>query len=120
MPIASKETVDNIVLASYNAQRDSDWATRSPRERAKVLYRWATLIEQNQAYLACLEAIGSSRPMHEVLAWDIPYIIDTARFLLNLLISAVVTLGPLNLIGWGWLFESLTGLLVRLHHGTFL
>lgn len=84
MPIASKETVDNIVLASYNAQRDSDWATRAPRERAKVLYRWATLIEQNQAYLARLEAIGSSRPMHEVLAWDIPYIIDTARFFAEL------------------------------------
>ena len=84
MPIATKETVNLIVEASYAAQRNSDWATRAPRERAKVLYQWATLIEQNQTYLARLEAIGSSRPLHEVLAWDIPYIIDTARFFAEL------------------------------------
>ncbi|MZI94143.1 aldehyde dehydrogenase family protein [Vibrio sp. CAIM 722] len=80
IPIADGPYVDRVVRASYESFRSSDWATRAPRDRAKVLMRWAELVEDNCQYLAQLESLGSSRTYQDVLQWDIPYVADTIRF----------------------------------------
>jgi aldehyde dehydrogenase (NAD+) len=42
--------------------------------------RWADLVEANIGELARLEAAGSTRPIAQATAWDVPYLAETIRF----------------------------------------
>jgi hypothetical protein len=57
LPLADAATVDAAVHDAWRAWRTSDWARRAPRERARVLRRWADLIEADARGLAPLEAV---------------------------------------------------------------
>nr|WP_231997033.1 aldehyde dehydrogenase family protein [Pseudomonas arsenicoxydans] len=59
--------VDEAVNDAWQAFNCSDWSLRPPRERARVMRRWADLIEADAETLAPLEA-GSTRPHKDVLA----------------------------------------------------
>jgi aldehyde dehydrogenase (NAD+) len=80
LPLADAETVDRAVSNAWTRWRASDWARRAPRERARVLRRWADLVEADGAVLAPLEAVGSTRPLREALAWDVPFTAEGLRF----------------------------------------
>ena len=80
LPVADAGVVDRAVDAAWNAFRRSDWARRPPRERARVLRRWAELIEADVETLAPMEAIGSTRPLHEAAAKDVPFTAEGLRF----------------------------------------
>ncbi|MES1163083.1 MAG: aldehyde dehydrogenase family protein, partial [Rhizobacter sp.] len=80
LPLADADTVDRAVSNAHTRWRASDWATRPPRERARVLRRWADLVEADAAVLAPLEAVGSTRPLREALAWDVPFTAEGLRF----------------------------------------
>ncbi len=84
LPIADAALVDEAVENAWQAFRQSDWASRPPRERCRVLRRWADLIEADAATLAPLEAVGSTRPHKDILAWDIPYVAEVLRFFAEL------------------------------------
>ncbi|MEO9338706.1 aldehyde dehydrogenase family protein [Mesorhizobium sp. SB112] len=62
--------VDMAVDTAKSALRTSRWAKIAPRERAKVLMRFAQLIEENTAYLGQLEAMGSSRLISGTITGD--------------------------------------------------
>jgi aldehyde dehydrogenase (NAD+) len=51
-----------------------------PRGRMKLLRRWADLIDADADWLAPLEAVGSTRTLAEVRAWDLPYTAECIRF----------------------------------------
>lgn len=80
LPCASADLVDEVVEGTWRAWKASDWASRPPRERARVMRRWADLVEADGEVLGPLEAVGSTRPLREVLAWDIPYVAEGIRF----------------------------------------
>jgi len=80
LPIASAEVVDRAVMSAQRTFRTTSWASGAPRERARILRRWADLIEANGVELAQLEALGSTRPVKDVIAVDIPYSADCIRF----------------------------------------
>ncbi|MEP7296481.1 MAG: aldehyde dehydrogenase family protein [Burkholderiales bacterium] len=80
LPVADADTVDRAVTNAWTRWRASDWASRPPRERARVLRRWADLVEADAAVLAPLEAIGSTRPLRDALAWDVPFTAEGLRF----------------------------------------
>lgn len=80
LPIASRETVDRAVTSAQRSFQTTEWATGAPRARARVLRRWADLIEANALELGKLEALGSTRPIKDVIAVDIPYSADCIRF----------------------------------------
>jgi aldehyde dehydrogenase (NAD+) len=80
LPLADADVVDAAVLDAWHAWRHTDWATRAPRERARVLRRWADLIEADGACLAPLEAVCSTRPVRDALAWDVPFTAEGLRF----------------------------------------
>lgn len=84
LPIADADMVDEAVSNAWQAFKQSDWASRPPRERARVMRRWADLIEADGAILGPLEAVGSTRPHKDVLAWDIPYVAEGIRFFAEL------------------------------------
>lgn len=77
---AGAEVVDDAVCASQTALKTSDWSTRAPRERARVMRRWADLIEADRLDLAQLEAVGSTRPINDALNWDVPFTAEGIRF----------------------------------------
>ncbi|SEF22081.1 aldehyde dehydrogenase family protein [Variovorax sp. NFACC27] len=80
LPLADAATVDTAVRDAYSAWRVSDWARRPPRERARVLRRWAELVEVDAARLGPLEAVCSTRPVRDVIAWDVPFTAEGLRF----------------------------------------
>jgi aldehyde dehydrogenase (NAD+) len=80
LPVADEAMVDRAVQDAWNAFKTSDWAQRAPRERARVMRRWAELIEADAANLAPLETVGSTRPIRDALAWDVPFTAEGIRF----------------------------------------
>lgn len=80
LPLGTADTVDEAVMAAHKALQASGWARRAPRERAAVLRRWADLMVTHVDELARLEALGSTRPVAEAIAWDVPYAADCIRF----------------------------------------
>jgi aldehyde dehydrogenase (NAD+) len=84
VPDASASTVDFAVNNALHAWRTSGWGTRPPRERARVLTRWAELIDRNAVSLAQLEAVGSTRPVAEAYASDVPFTAEAIRFFAEL------------------------------------
>lgn len=79
-PNGDAATVDRAVKSAHSALADSGWGSCAPRDRAKILRRWADLIDSDVQELARLEAVGSTRPISEVTNWDIPYAAECIRF----------------------------------------
>ncbi len=80
IPIADQSTVDRAVCSASVVFRESGWARQAPRERMRILCRWADLIDSHRDELARLEALGSSRLITQATAWDVPYLAETIRF----------------------------------------
>ncbi len=80
VPIADADLVDRAVEDSWQAFKTSDWARRSPRERARLMRRWADLVEADVASLAPLESVGSTRPIADAARWDVPFTAEGIRF----------------------------------------
>lgn len=80
LPVADADLVDQAVENSWRAQRNSDWSRCAPRDRARILRRWADLIEADVKTLAPLEAVGSTRPIRDAAAWDVPFTAEGIRF----------------------------------------
>ncbi|KVP12632.1 aldehyde dehydrogenase [Burkholderia ubonensis] len=80
LPDASDDVVDEAVRDAHRSWLASGWGTRAPRERARVLSRWADLIDANANSLGYLEAIGSTRPIAEARAFDVPFTAECIRF----------------------------------------
>lgn len=76
---ASAGDVDRAVTIAHRALAVSGWSRCSPRERGKVLRRWADLIESD-LLLAQIEALGSTRPISDVVQHEIPFTAEAIRF----------------------------------------
>jgi aldehyde dehydrogenase (NAD+) len=68
---AGEEDVDRAVRAAREAFERSVWTTMSARERAKILYRMAELIDQRLDELARLETMDNGKPFKEARMFDI-------------------------------------------------
>lgn len=79
-PVADADLVDRAVAAAKSALAQSGWGRLAPRERARVLHRWADLIEAEAETLARLEAIASTRPISELMTGDVPVTAEQIRF----------------------------------------
>ncbi|MCZ8375258.1 MAG: aldehyde dehydrogenase family protein [Beijerinckiaceae bacterium] len=84
LPEGDAALVDEAVANSDAAFRSPGWRRLAPRDRAALLRRWADLVERDAGALARLEALGSTRPIRDALAWDIPYTADVIRFFAEL------------------------------------
>lgn len=74
IPQTSPEGLDEAVNAASQAQ--ATWAGLAPHLRARHLYAWSRAIDQHRRTIACLETLDHGRPIRDVLAHDIPFIID--------------------------------------------
>jgi aldehyde dehydrogenase (NAD+) len=80
IPVADVDAVDRAVQGAWHAQRTSGWARMAPRDRALVLRRFADLVAADVQTLAPLESLGSTRPIRDVVAWDVPLTAEGIRF----------------------------------------
>jgi aldehyde dehydrogenase (NAD+) len=80
LPVADADLVDEAVQDSWRAFKTSNWARCAPRDRARILRRWADLIDADVKTLAQLEAVGSTRTISDATSWDVPFTADGIRF----------------------------------------
>ncbi|CAG4897084.1 aldehyde dehydrogenase family protein [Paraburkholderia gardini] len=80
VPLADAGQVDRAVENAWQAFRTSGWARMAPRERAKILRRFADLVEADAPALGRLEALGSTRPISQATGWDVPFTAEGIRF----------------------------------------
>src|SRR5215470_1240761 len=65
VPDGSSKDVDRAVAAAKAAFEEGPWATTTPQERGRVLFRLAEKIRQNAATLAELECRNTGKPIVE-------------------------------------------------------
>lgn len=80
IPIATADMVDRAVRSAHRAVAASGWASGPPRERARVLRRWAELIEAKAEELGRIEAVGSTRPISQAVTGDVAATAEGIRF----------------------------------------
>jgi aldehyde dehydrogenase (NAD+) len=80
VPVADADMVDRAVENAWRAFRASGWARMAPRERAKIMRRFAELVEADAPALGRLEALGSTRPVEQAVSWDVPFTAEGIRF----------------------------------------
>lgn len=80
IPESGIDGVADAVEIAETKRISSGWSTCSPRQRGAILHRWADLIEEDAAYLGQLEALGSTRPITDVINHEIPFTAEAIRF----------------------------------------
>jgi aldehyde dehydrogenase (NAD+) len=79
-----KEDVERAVAAARRAFDTGPWTKMSARQRGRLLFKLADLIEKNSAELAALEVLDNGKPISEVMAADIPLVISTFQYFAGL------------------------------------
>ncbi len=74
------EDIDRAVRAGRRAFEAGVWRDRSPRERKKVLQRFAALFEKHMDELAVLETLDMGKPVSESRNIDVNVVFDTLQW----------------------------------------
>lgn len=77
---AQKEDVDLAVKAARPAFETGAWPDLSAAERARIIYKFADLIEEHREELAQLEALDNGKPYEVALNDDIPAAVEHYRY----------------------------------------
>lgn len=72
--------VDLAVTAARRAFEAGVWRDRSPKERKKVLQRFAALFEKHMDELAVLETLDMGKPITESRTIDVNVVLDTLQW----------------------------------------
>ena len=67
-----KAEVERAVFAARQAFDSGTWSNLAPRERARILQRFAALIYEHRDELALLETLDAGKPIRDTLNVDIP------------------------------------------------
>ncbi|NOS99985.1 MAG: aldehyde dehydrogenase family protein [Phycisphaerales bacterium] len=77
---SDKTDVDAAVKAARAALECGPWSKMSARDRGKLLFKLAELVERNADELASLEVLNNGKPIGEVKGADIPLVVETFRY----------------------------------------
>jgi len=80
VPYAGKEDVDLAVKAATHAFNEGAWPKMDARDRGRLLYKLADLIESKIDELAALESLDNGKPIREARGGDLPLVIDCLRY----------------------------------------
>ena len=72
--------IDLAVKAARKAFDSGPWRTTDARDRGRLLYKLAELIEQNIDELAELETLDNGKPISESRNGDLPLVVDCLRY----------------------------------------
>ncbi len=80
LQLASKDDVDIAVKSARKAFEEGPWAKTSAKERSRLLYRLADLIEENIQELAALESLNNGKTYSDALNGDLPMTVNLFRY----------------------------------------
>jgi aldehyde dehydrogenase (NAD+) len=80
VPLGNRDDVDRAVKAARRAFETGPWPKMDARERGRLLYRLADLIEAHAEELAALETLDNGKPIRDSRSADLPLVIDTFRY----------------------------------------
>jgi aldehyde dehydrogenase (NAD+) len=72
--------VDRAVTAARRAFESGPWSRMDARDRGRLIYRLADLIERDLEELASLETLDNGKPIRDARGADLPLVIDTLRY----------------------------------------
>jgi aldehyde dehydrogenase (NAD+) len=72
--------VDLAVKAARDAFDNGPWPRLDARERGRLMFRLADLMEENLEELAALESLDNGKPIRDARAADLPLAIDCIRY----------------------------------------
>jgi aldehyde dehydrogenase (NAD+) len=72
--------IDLAVKAARKAFESKGWRKMDARERGRLLFRLADLIEQHKDELARLETLDNGKPISESTNADLPLVLDCLRY----------------------------------------
>lgn len=72
--------IDAAVKAARHAFDKGPWRRMDARERGRLMYRLADLIEEEIDELAALESLDNGKPIRDARAADLPLVIDCIRY----------------------------------------
>jgi aldehyde dehydrogenase (NAD+) len=72
--------VDKAVKAARRAFEKGPWRKMSARERGRLMYKLADLIEANIDELAALETLDNGKPIRDSRNADLPLVVDCYRY----------------------------------------
>jgi len=75
-----REDVDRAVKAARAAFETGPWPKMSARDRGKLLFKLADLVDANAQKLATLEVLNNGKPIREVTFADVPLVAETFRY----------------------------------------
>jgi aldehyde dehydrogenase (NAD+) len=75
-----KADVDRAVQAARRAFDSGPWSKMAARERGRLLYKFADLIEEHIDELAALETLDNGKPIRDSRNIDLPLAIETYRY----------------------------------------
>ncbi len=75
-----KEDVDRAVKAARRAFEGGPWKKMDARDRGRLIYRLADLIEEELDELAALESLDNGKPVNDARTADLPLVIDCLRY----------------------------------------
>jgi acyl-CoA reductase-like NAD-dependent aldehyde dehydrogenase len=79
--LGNEADIDAAVASARRAFRAGVWSRLAPRERMEVLYRFADLVDEHAEELALLDSLDMGKPISDMLASDLPGVIQTLRFM---------------------------------------
>jgi aldehyde dehydrogenase (NAD+) len=75
-----KADIDAAVKAARKAFDQGEWSKMDARDRGKLIYKLADLIEAEIDDLAALETLDNGKPINDSRAADIPLVIDCLKY----------------------------------------
>jgi phenylacetaldehyde dehydrogenase len=76
-----KADIDAAVQAARKAFESGPWATMTPSDRSKVIWRIGELISQHRDELAEIESLDNGKPMSIAKAADVPLAADIFQYM---------------------------------------
>jgi gamma-glutamyl-gamma-aminobutyraldehyde dehydrogenase len=86
--------VDKAVAAARRAFEDGRWRSLHYREKKRILFALAELIEGNAETLAVLESLDVGKPIKDALNIDVPQSVRTLRYYAEALDKVYGEVGP--------------------------
>jgi aldehyde dehydrogenase (NAD+) len=72
--------VDLAVAAAREALENGPWSRMDARDRGRLMYKLADLIEEEIDELAALESLDNGKPIREARGGDLPFVLDVLRY----------------------------------------
>lgn len=92
--LCDEQDVDSTVAAARAAFEDRRWRDLHYREKKKIMFRLADLMERDLEALALMESLDSGKPIRDTLAFDVPSAIRSLRYYAEALDKVHGEVGP--------------------------